>query len=102
MRRRRRVEIQIERREIALYSGGGPLPAQVTNLSRPDGPGSPPVAHTSCPACGSPDLLPLADAVSYARLDLSLLNQGMESGSVHFHSSPSGEWWLCIRSLTQS
>jgi hypothetical protein len=60
------------------------------------------VGHAACPNCGSPDLVLLTDAVAHARLDLSTLNQGMQDGSVHFHRSPSGEWWICTKSLHQT
>lgn len=59
------------------------------------------VRHAACPTCGSPDLALLTDAVSQARLDLAVLNRGMQDGSVHFHRSPSGEWWICTKSLPQ-
>jgi hypothetical protein len=44
----------------------------------------------------------LTEAVADKRLDLSALNQGMQDGSIHFHRSPSGEWWICTKSLHQS
>jgi len=44
----------------------------------------------------------LTDAVAHQHLDLATLNQGMQDGSVHFHRSPAGEWWICTQSLRQN
>lgn len=102
MKRKRRVEIQIEHREISIYSGAGPPPGQAVNFSASDGTGLMQVRHAACPACGSLDLALLTDAVARARLDLVALNQGMQDGSIHLHRSPSGEWWICNKSLQQT
>lgn len=102
MRRKRRVELHIEHREISIFAGAGLLRGEPVDLSRSDGTGMMQVRHAACPACGSTALALLTDAVSDSRLDLATLNQGMQNGSVHFHRSPSGEWWICTRSLHQN
>jgi hypothetical protein len=61
-----------------------------------------PARHASCPTCASTDLVLLTDAVAHQHLDLATLNQGMQDGSVHFHRSPAGEWWICTQSLRQN
>ena len=102
MRRKRRVELHIEHREISIFAAAGPVPGQTADLHLSDGTGLLQVRHAACPTCGSADLVLLTDAVAHDRLDLATLNQGMQNGSVHFHRSPSGEWWICTKSLHQS
>jgi hypothetical protein len=91
----RRVELHIERREISLFATPGAFPVQAGSCAKPDGSGLMQVRPTACPTCGSPDLLPLADAVAPSTLDLAALQQGVKTGSVHLHRSASGEWWVC-------
>jgi hypothetical protein len=102
VRKKRRVELHIEHREISVFAGTGTAGGQPVDLANSDGTGLLHVRHTACPTCGSADLVLLTDAVSNGRLDLATLNQGMQNGSVHFHRSPSGEWWICTKSLHQS
>jgi hypothetical protein len=102
VRKTRRVEIHIEHREISIFAGAGPSPGHTVDSTEPSATGLLHVRHAACPNCGSPDLVLLTDAVAHARMDLSTLNQGMQDGSVHFHRSPSGEWWICSKSLQQT
>ena len=102
MIKRRRVELHIERREISIFAGVGPSPGHSNDSPSADATGLSQAGHATCPNCGSPDLILLTDAVAGARLDLSTLNQGMQDGSVHYHRSPSGEWWVCSKSLQQT
>jgi hypothetical protein len=107
--RKRRIELYIEHREIYVFAGAGPLPGQTRQgqtkqgkaIDQPEsgGTGTLQVRPTACPTCGSPDLVLLTDAIAHAHLALATLNQGMQDGSVHFHRSPSGEWWICTKSL---
>jgi hypothetical protein len=106
VKRKRRVELHIEHREISVFatpgqSVGTPY-GQPVDFPRSDGTGLLQVRHAACPSCGSADLVLLSDAVAHARVDLAALNQGMQDGSVHFHRSPSGEWWICTHSMHQS
>jgi hypothetical protein len=102
VRRKRRVELHIEHREISVFAGTGPYPTPPINISTLDGAGLSQARQSACPTCGSSELVLMTDAVTNSRLDLATLNQGMQNGSVHFHRSPSGEWWICTRSLQQS
>jgi len=104
VRKKRRVELHIERREISIFAGPGftSSSGQPVPFPASDATGLLNVRHAACPTCGSADLALLTDAVSHARLDLACLNQRMQDGSVHFHRSPSGEWWVCNSSLHQS
>jgi hypothetical protein len=94
MKRKRRVSLQIEHREIALFaSPPEPQPGEA--------PGGQPVAARpeKCPVCGAPDMLPLADAVATAALSLAALHEGMQRNRFHLHYSPAGRWWVCKQSL---
>lgn len=102
MKRKRRVELHIERREISVFAGAGMFPGQSADLPRQDGTGLLPASHFACPTCGAVNMILLTDAVSSSGLDLAALNQGMQNGSVHFHRAPSGEWWICTKSFHQS
>jgi len=102
VRRKRRVELHIEHREISVFASTGSSPALSINISASDGAGLSHARQSTCPTCGSPELVLITDAVTNTRLDLATLNRGMQDGSVHFHRSPSGEWWICTRSLHQS
>ena len=111
MKRRRRVEIRVERHELSIYAGSSSVPAHASDLS-----GEPnrdtaidtyltPAArrHTkpeSCPICGSDDLIPLTDAISRVSGNSTSLKDGLEAGLYHLHCSHSGEWWVCGQSLT--
>jgi hypothetical protein len=61
-----------------------------------------PLKSRACPVCGSSQLLSLIEAVASPGIDLRLLQQGMENGSVHLHQSSDGSWWLCTESLRHS
>jgi hypothetical protein len=108
VRRKRRIELHIEHREISVFASAGTSYAPSTDridpidMSRTDGASLSKSRQSACPTCGSPELVLMTDAVTNSRLDLATLNQGMQNGSVHFHRSPSGEWWICTRSLHQS
>ena len=101
MKRKRRVEIHIEHREISIFSSHSPLPAQPFHPAAPSSAAILQVGNPGCPTCGSPELVLLTDAVSRTRFDVTALNQGMQSGRIHYHRSPTGEWWLCSKSLAQ-
>ena len=102
MRKKRRVEIHIERREISVFASKRFSTEQALPLPQPDGPGLSPSGELVCPTCGAPDLVLLTSAVANDGQDLAVLKQGMQAGSIHFHRSESGQWWLCTRSLRQS
>jgi hypothetical protein len=100
LKKRRRVELHIEHREITLFAGPGGVTVQ--QAPRPVVNPASIALSPACPICGSSQLLPLADAVSSPGIDLRVLQQGMENGSVHLHRSPDGAWWICTESLKQS
>ena len=101
MSKKRRVEIHIEHREISIFSARVPKSPQT--FHSPALKAAPiPRVDPACPTCGSPDLVPLAKALAQVRFDIAVLNQGMQDGRIHYHRSPSGEWWLCAKSLAQT
>lgn len=101
MRKNRLVELHTEHREISIFAGSPAVASQTTDLRQSDTTRFLQVRQTACPTCGSPELQMLTDAVTNFRLDLAALNKGMQDASVHFHRSPSGEWWICTKSLHQ-
>jgi len=104
LKKKRRVELHIEHREITVFAGPGGMAGQQSPraaCSPQASPGTLALSH-SCPVCGSLQLLPLAETVSSPGIDLRVLQQGMADGSVHLHRSPDGAWWICTASLKQS
>jgi hypothetical protein len=100
LKKRRRVEVHIEHRETTVFVGPGTFAGQQkqsVELCPLD-----PLRSRLCPVCGSSQLLPLIETVASPGIDLRLLQQGMENGSVHLHQSSNGSWWLCTESLQQS
>jgi hypothetical protein len=93
VKKHRRVEIQIEHREISLFAGpaaGAPQTqacAEVKSCNA-DRPGA-------CPTCGSTRLSLLAEAMARGELHQASLQTMVEAGSFHLHCSTSGEWWVC-------
>ena len=110
MKRRRRVEIRVERHELSIYSGSSSAPVPPANVSGDSGrsaivdaqrlPGnSRQTAPDACPICGSQDLILLTDAIARIGGRSTSLKDGLESGIYHLHCSRSGEWWVCGQSL---
>jgi hypothetical protein len=102
MKKKRRVELHIEHREISLYVGPGGLVGKHSAPAIPSVSGLQRVRPEACPDCGSSDLQLLTEFVSSVGIDLATLQRGMENGSVHLHRSPDGEWWVCAESLRSS
>ena len=101
MRKKRRVELHIEHREISVFSGAATLSGRTFESRPSDRAGLVGVERVSCPTCGSPELVMLTDTATNSRLDPAVLNLAMQDGSVHSHRSPSGEWCICAKSLHQ-
>jgi hypothetical protein len=98
LKKRRRVEFHIEHREITVFAGGlAAAQSARAGFGASDG-----LQPHACPVCGSFQLLVLAEAVSSPDMDLRALQQGMQDGSVHMHSSADGAWWICAESLKKS
>jgi hypothetical protein len=97
VKKTRRVEIQIERREISLFSGpaAGASQSQAAAAEIIRGAERP----AACPSCGSPNLLLLAEAVASGELQKVSLQSMIDAGSFHLHCSAAGEWWVCAPSI---
>lgn len=97
VKKKRRVEIQIERREISLFSG--PTAGAPQTQASATGNGLSAERPAACPTCGSPNLLLLSEAVARGELQRVSLQTMVEAGSFHLHCSASGEWWVCATSI---
>ena len=94
MKRMKRMEIQIEHREISLFCVPQNPPPE--NMS-PGGTIEP--RPKRCLTCGSQEMLLLTEAVTKPGLSLSALRKGIEREQFHLHRAPSGVWWVCKKSL---
>jgi len=102
VKKTRRVELQIEHREISIFAAPG---GNIPNWPSPTSPEGSGLRHTkieTCPTCGSSEMLLLTEAISPTGAGLANLQHGMEAGTVHLHCSPSGEWWICTQSIHRS
>jgi hypothetical protein len=102
VKKTRRVELQIEHREISIFAAPG---GNIPNWPSPTSPEGSGLRHTkieTCPTCGSYEMLLLTEAISPTGAGLANLQHGMEAGTVHLHCSPSGEWWICTQSIHRS
>jgi hypothetical protein len=104
LKKRRRIEVFIERRELSVFSvssagveakvGGvaGGADSRGASESRADKP-------ASCPTCGSTEMLTLGEAMALVALDPLPPGSGAERSNVHCMFSTSEEWWVCKPSL---
>jgi hypothetical protein len=108
MKRRRRVEIRVERHELSIFAGpsspsnpANPSPSSRQPVYEPplDRSGLQPIKPESCPICGSIDMLLLFEAIALTSMHPTSLKEGLESGQYHLHCSRAGEWWVCGQSL---
>jgi hypothetical protein len=93
MKRRRRLSIEVERREWSVTVGHCPGGAAPEDAGRAPGD-----APSSCRICGCPSLLRLGESIarySGSRADLSL---ALTRGDLHL-AAAGGELWLCERSF---
>jgi hypothetical protein len=106
MKRRRRVEVRIERHELSIFAG--PLVGSGANPDGNPGTGLAPLKQDQsglrhikperCPICGSTEMLLLADAIALDSSSVALLKEDLEEGRSHLHCSTSGDWWVCGQS----
>ena len=102
MKKKRRVEFQIEHSEISIFAGPGAPTAGRSSSPIPN-PGSLlAVTPETCPTCGSASMQRLTDSFKALGPELSTLQQRINDGTVHLHLSPAGEWWICTESLQGS
>jgi hypothetical protein len=99
VKKTRKVTLQIEHREISFSTlKAATRPAQRPSRSAPLaalGSGLP----SHCPACGSGDILPLAEALAEPDFNLELLQQSVAGRRIHLGQTSAGLWWVCRESL---
>ena len=104
MKRRRRIEVLIERHELSIFGvspvageakiGGvaGGSDGRGTSGSGEDKP-------ASCPTCGSTEMLRLSEAMTLVALNPVQPGASAERSNVHCMFSTSEECWVCKPSL---
>lgn len=81
MKRLRRTEIRIERREISIFLPTDP-------------------ATEKCPVCGGPCFCTALDDVAAALgLDTARIRQALDHGRIHGQRSADGQLHICANSL---
>ncbi len=108
MKRTRRIQVEIARRELSIFAAGeqpvapaatpapGLSPALAENLS-----GLLESRPSACSICGATRMEALADALSQSAISIAALQQGIAGGEVHFQQSPAGTWWVCVESVNR-
>jgi len=102
MKRKRRIEIQIERRELSVYAaqsmpmhpggGSGASPAEPSDQAPEEEP-------ERCPVCGEAGMALFAEAVVTGAISMTALQAGLAKGQFHLHQGASRRIWVCRRSL---
>lgn len=99
MKRRRRIEVRIEHREISVFSSQhGPAGDQAGKGAESSIVGNS-AAPATCPSCGSNQLLSLTEVIVSPGLDIVSLQNGVNRGIFHLHRNSAGEWLICRESL---
>ena len=100
MKRKRRIEVQIERREVSVFSAFGNT-APVWPGSATTGSGLREMRPEVCPVCGAAEMVPLAEGMAAAGLAMAVFRDGLENSKFHLQHTGSGDWWVCRPSLEQ-
>jgi hypothetical protein len=104
VKRKRRIEIRIERRELSVFS------SFASNSSASDKSGAQEDSESiaagpmqekpdRCPTCGSTELMLLADAMVLASRDSLKAESPKRLIKFHLQCSDANEWWVCRPSL---
>jgi len=101
MKRKRRIEVQIEHREFSVFSAYGEM-TQAWPGCTTSGSGLREMRPEACPVCGATEMVPLAEGMASAGLAMSVLRDGLENCKFHVQHTGSGAWWVCRHSLQQS
>ena len=104
MKKMRRIEIQIERRELSIFGAalsvatadGTERTIQKDELARSKLSDKLP---ERCPTCDSTEMLLLADAIALATRSSVNRSEPVVLPDCHLHCSGSNEWWVCKPSL---
>lgn len=101
MKKRRRIEVLIERRELSIFGAssfageakiGGTAEGRGASGSGEDKP-------AICPTCGSTEMLRLSEAMTLMAFDPVSPGSSAERSNVHCTFSASDECWVCKPSL---
>ncbi len=108
MKKRRRIEVLIERRELSIF-GVSPDGAEAKMGGFTDDADVGGVAQSPeqsveqrparCPTCGSTEMLRLSEAMTLVARDPVRTGWSTERSHVHFTFSASEECWVCKPSL---
>ncbi|UWZ81938.1 hypothetical protein [Occallatibacter riparius] len=103
MKRRRRIEVLIERRELSVFgippAGGGAKPCNEGGASIRGAPEKHEERPSRCSTCGSTEMLRLSEALALMALDPVAARSSAERSDVHCTFSISAECWVCKPSL---
>lgn len=103
MKKRRRIEVLIERRELSIVgvspSSGGAKPAGGQGGASPGGQDTREEAPSRCATCGSTEMLPLTEAMALVAFHPGPPGSNAERSNVHCTFSRSEECWVCKPSL---
>ena len=107
MKKKRRIQVLIERRELSISGisppGGGATPGNSEGRASPRGGQHMPEERPSrCPTCGSAEMLRLGEAMALVALDPLSPRSSAERSNVHCTFSISEECWVCKPSLRLS
>jgi hypothetical protein len=101
MIRRRRIEVHIEHRELSVFSVFGEMTPEGAG-GKPGGSGLREMRPETCPVCGSTEMVPLAEGVASAGLEMAAVREGLEKSKFHLQHTDSGAWWVCRPSLRKT
>jgi hypothetical protein len=104
LKKRRRIEVLIERRELSIHGvlpfagepNLGSVESGAKNREASDNDAERP---SICPTCGSTEILRLSEALALIALDPVPPGSSAERSNVHCMFSASEECWVCKPSL---
>ena len=103
MKKKRRIEVFIERRELSIFGipppDVGAKPGSESGASIRGAPEKREERPTRCATCGSTEMVPLSEAMALMALDPALQGSSTERSNVHCTFSISEECWVCKPSL---
>jgi hypothetical protein len=104
LKKRRRIEVLIERRELSIFgvcsvAGDAKFGDIAGEADSSWASGSGEDKPASCPTCGSTEMLRLSEAMTLVALDPAPPGASAERSNVHCMFSTSKECWVCKPSL---
>lgn len=96
MRKKRRVTVEIEHREISFSAGPGGIAPQGARKERELVRATRPL---TCPTCSGEVVLSLAEAMAEPGFTQAMLERRAAGTGLHMGQFGSGEWWVCKGSI---